>query len=459
MKKLGAAILGLMFITSAASAQQRVLDKVVAVVGNGIILQSNIESDYARYIYEAGANGLPPDMKCQLLQHQLTQKLLAQQAVIDSVTVKDEDVDFEVDRRMRIMKQRAGGQEKLEAFLKRSTIQYQDEIRPDIREMLTAQRMQQKITERVNVSPQDVKHFYDAIAKDSLPVYSKEVEVGEIVFTPALSKEEKQEYKDKLEAIRQRVKNGEDFGKLARVYSQDAASAVDGGDVGFFDRAQMVKEFTAAAFKMKAGELSQVIETDFGFHLIQVIERRGEQVHARHILIMPSITESSLDRSKSKADSVFKQLIGNKKIDFSNAAAFYSDSKETKFNGGMMLNAQNVNARTTYIPTELLDPQVALVVDTMKVGQISKPVLITSQDGHKSYKLLYLKSVTDAHKANLDQDFPKLKELAFENKINRTVSQWFEKKRKDTYIRIDAEFQTCNSLKDWVTTTTAQAKP
>ena len=301
--------------------------------------------------------------------------------------------------------------------------------------------------------------MYKRQPKDSLPTYNKEVEVGVIVINPTLTKDEKDEYRQKVESLRARIKAGADFGVLARSYSQDQASAVEGGDLGFFDRSQMVKEFTANAFKLKAGEVSPVFETDFGFHILQVIERRGEQVHARHILIMPTITQAALDRAKSKADSIYNLITTNKKIDFSSAASFYSDDKETKFNGGMMLNAENVQTRTTYIPTDKLDPQIASAIDTMKVGSISKPVLYTGQDGKKSYRILYLKSVTDAHKANLAQDFPKIKEIAYADKTDRTISQWFEKKRKQTFIRIDPEYQSCPQLKDWITTTTAQAKP
>ncbi|WP_369434726.1 peptidylprolyl isomerase [Mucilaginibacter yixingensis] len=454
MRKFGIAVLSLVLFASVAHAQ-RVLDKVAAVVGSSIILQSDIESTYAQYILQG--QQMQPAFKCQLLQQLVTQKLLAQQAVIDSVDVKDDEVDNEVERRMRGMIQRAGGQERLEQFLNRSVIQYKDEIRPDIKEQMIAQRMQQKITEKVSVTPMDVKKFYEGIPKDSLPLYNKEVEVGVIAFNPSLTKEEKEIYRQKLEDIRARIKAGADFGNMATLYSQDTGSAPDGGDLGFQDRSGLVKEFSAMAFKLKAGEVSPVFETEYGFHILQVIERRGEQVHARHILIIPQSTPTSLDRSKSKADSVYNLITRNKKIDFSSAASFYSDDKDTKFNGGMMLNLENVQNRSTYIPTDRLDPQVAAVVDTMKVGEIAKPFIYADQAGKKSYRILYLKSVTEAHKANLAQDFPRLKEIAQDDKVNRTVSEWFEKKRKETFIRIDPEYAQCKQLKDWSTTATASS--
>jgi len=459
MRKFGIAILSFILVISVAQAQKRTLDKIAGVVGNSIILQSDIELKYASFL----AQGNPPNptIKCSILQSLLTQKLLAQQAVIDSVEVKDDEVDADVDRRMRGMIQRAGGQERLEQFLGRSVIQYKDQIRPDIREELVAQKMQQKITSNVNTTPQDVKKFFDGIPKDSLPSFNKEVEVGEIAFYPKLTKTEKEAYRQKAEDLLKRIKNGEDFGALARLYSQDPGSAPDGGDLGFADRTGFVKEFSAMAFKLKAGEISPVFETDFGFHFLQVIERRGEQVHVRHILIVPAITQESLDRAKAKADSVYDLMQKNKKIDFSTYAAYYSDDKDTKYNGGMMLNLENVQERSTYIPTDKLDPQIALTTDTMKVGSISKPQLFTGADGKKAYKILYLKSSTDAHKANLAQDYPKIKEYATNDKINRTVSEWFQKKRKQTFIKIDPEYQSCPTLKGWGTpeTATAEVKP
>jgi peptidyl-prolyl cis-trans isomerase SurA len=196
---------------------------------------------------------------------------------------------------------------------------------------------------------------------------------------------------------------------------------------------------------------------------LQVIERRGEQVHTRHILIVPVTTPASLDRAKVSADSIVHadHDQSNKLIDFSSAAALFSDNKETKYNGGMMLNADNVQTRSTYIPTNRLDPQVALVIDTMKVGSISQPILFTdAQTGKKTYKILYLKSVTDAHKANLEQDFAKLKDMAMDDKLDRTVSQWFEKRRKETFIKIDPEYQAYPILQKWIMpVTSAQAKP
>jgi peptidyl-prolyl cis-trans isomerase SurA len=459
MRKIGIAIfLSIIFTISLAGAQTRTLDKIAAVVGSSIVLKSDIELRYANYL---ASGGQPNDaVKCEITQSFITQKLLAQQAVIDSVTVKDDEVDNEVDRRMRSMIGRAGGQDKLEGFLGRSVIQYKDEIRDDIKENMVASKMRNQITQKVGVTPLEVENYYKKIPKDSLPTFNKEVEVGQIVFQPKLNKEEKEMYRQKAEELLARVKKGEDFGTLARLYSNDTGSAPDGGDLGFADRTTFVKEFASWAFKLKAGEVSPVFETDFGFHFLQVIERRGEQVHVRHILIMPTITQASLDRAKLRADSTYLLMKKNKNIPFATVASAYSDDKETKYNGGMMLDAENVETRTTYIPTDKLDPQIALTIDTMKAGGISSPQLFTESNSKKDYKILYLKSETDAHKANLVQDFPKLKADALNNKINKTISEWFEKRRKETFIKIDPEYLSCPQLKGWANTQlTVQTNP
>lgn len=449
MKKIAGIIFIIIGLSSqVAKAQKVALDKVVAVVGNAIILKSDLEMQYAQYL----AQGNPADetLKCYFLQQLLTQKLLSQQAIIDSVTVTEEQVDDEINRRMRTMISRAGGQERLEQFLNRSLIQYKDEIRPDIREQLVANKMQGTISEKVSVSPDDVKKYFERIPKDSLPSFNTEVEVGAVVLYPKLTKKEKEAYRDRVEALRLRIKGGEDFGTLSRLYSQDLGSATEGGDLGFMDRTMLVKEFAANAFKIKPGEMSQVFETEYGFHVLKVMERRGEQVRAQHILIKTEPTPASLERCKVLADSVFN-LVSTKKLDFSAAASLHSDDNDTKFNGGMMLNAENVQSRSTFIPTDKLDPALFLTIDTMKVGTISNPSSFASPAGQQGYRFVFLKSRIGPHKASLEQDYPKIKDAAYEDEVNKVVSAWFEKRRKSTFIKIDPEYAICKDLQDWPT--------
>lgn len=459
MKKVLLMAGGLLFLFLSVQAQQRKsVDKVIAVLGSDVILLSELNQQYVMYLNSG--NPVDEKIKCVILQQMLVQHLLKQQADIDSVMVDDKQVDDELEKRMRYQIQRAGGQDRLEEFLNKSVLQYKDELRPDIKDQLQANKMQGTITEKVSITPSEVQKYYDSYKKDSLPDIPAEYEVGEIVLQPELTKAEKQRFLDKLDAIRLRVKSGEDFGFLAKTYSEDPGSAPEGGDLGFFSRGDMAKEFTAFAFKLKAGEISPVFETEFGFHILQVIERRGEQVHARHILIRPQSTPQSLERAKLHADSIYNNIQG-KKVSFSTAASLYSANKESKYNGGMLLYADNVTARTTFIPADKLDPKVFLVVDTMKVGEISKPVPFTAQDGKEGYRIVLLKSKIPPHKGNLDQDYAKFKEKAQQQKSDRVLSEWFEKRRVNTYIRIDDEFNQCDELKIWtkpVAATAAETK-
>ncbi|WP_345230468.1 peptidylprolyl isomerase [Olivibacter ginsenosidimutans] len=427
----------------------QVIDKVAAVVGGNVVLQSDIDMQYAQYLSEG--NQPDPGVRCMILEQLLTNKLLTQQAAIDSIEVSEDEVDDNINNRLRYMTRQAGGQENLEKFLNRSILQYKEEMRPAVKEQLVAQKMQAKITEKTGVTPLEVKRYFEKIPKDSVPNYNSEVEVGEIVIFPKLTKEEKQPFYDRAESLRMGIKAGDDFGTMARLYSQDPGSAAAGGDLGFFDRSSgMAKEFTATAFRMKPGEISKVFETEFGFHFLQVLERRGEQVRVRHILIGLKPSDASMERAKKEIDSICTR-VKEDKLPFSTAAALYSGDEMTKYNGGMLLNARDQQSRTTYIPVDQLDAADFAAIDTLKPGEYSQPFTFTDPQTRKEgYKFMYLKSRTAPHKASLETDYAKIKNLAEQDKLNRVVSEWFEERRKTTYIRIDDEFATCSELKDWV---------
>lgn len=446
MKKYISLFLFLIIAVAHKQANSQEIDKVVAVVGGSIILKSEVENQYAQYL--AQGNSADNAIKCYFLQQLLTQKLLSQQAVIDSIEVTEDEIEDNINNRLRYMSNRAGGQEQLEQFLNRSLLQYKEEMRPDIREQLIANKMQRKITEKVDVTPFEVKRFFNNIPTDSLPNFNTEVEIGEIVFDPKLSEKEKKPIYDRLNGIRNEIIDGKDFGTMARLYSEDPGSAADGGEYPFADRNTWVKEFTKTAFKLKPGELSNIFETEFGYHILQVLERRGEQVKVRHILRTFKPTTESLARSQSVADSVYKLLV-DKKIDFYTAATQFSDNEETKYNGGMLLNSENVQSRTTHIPVDQLDASIFSAIDTLEAGQHSRPSQFTSQDGSSGYRIVYLKTRIPPHKANLDEDYSKLKEAALDDKTSRIISEWFESKRRTTYIKIDEDYNSCDELSIW----------
>lgn len=427
-----------------AAAQGRLVDRVVATVGSSIILQSDIEMQYAQYL----AQGEKPndDMKCYLLQQLVTQKLLSQQAIIDSIEVSEAEVDDNLNRRMQMMVRQAGGKERLEEFLNRSLLQYKEEMRPNISEQLKAQKMQQNIVTNINVTPQEVKSYFTGLNQDSLPYFNTEVEVGEIVINPVLTKEEKEQFRIKAEGYRQQVVNGSDFGTIARLYSEDG-SAPYGGELGFATRDNYVKEFSAMAFKLKEGEVSPVFETMYGFHFLQVLQRRGEEVNVRHVLIKSKPTNSSLERAKAKLDSIYDR-VQQGKISFHAAASAYSDNNETKYTGGMIVNEED---RSALIAMDKLDRETFTAIDPLQVGQYSKSFISKDRMGNQVYKFMYLKSRIAPHKANMEQDFAKIQEAAKQDKINRQLSEWFEARKENTFIDINPDFLTCDELKLWMT--------
>lgn len=441
-------ILGILIILSAyfttSFAQDKLVDRVIATVGNAHILQSDLEMEYTQFL----AQGNKPDdkVKCYILQQLLTQKLLAQQAVIDSIEVSESEIDDQLNFRIRSMIQRAGGKERLEEFLNRSILQHKEEMRPAVAEQLKGNKMQGQIVSKIDVTPEEVKRYFNGLNKDSLPYFNTEIEYAQLVINPVLTKEEKDQFRNKAEGYRQQVLNGSDFGTIARLYSEDG-SAPYGGELGFTTRENWVKEFSAQAFRLKKGEISPVFETQFGFHFLQVLERRGEEVNVRHVLIKKQATYESLNRAKAKIDSIAGVIKANK-LNFNQAASLYSDDQNTKYAGGVVTNDEN---RSTLIPTDQLDDvSVFNAIDPLKEGEVSQPVLYTDKRlGEKSYRIYYLRSRIAPHKANMDQDFAKIKEAAKQDKINRTLSEWFESRRETTYIDVNPEFLSCEELKIW----------
>jgi peptidyl-prolyl cis-trans isomerase SurA len=400
--------------------------------------------EYTQYL--AAGNAPDERVKCYIVQQLLTSKLLSQQAAIDSIEVSENEVDDNLNQRIRVMTQRAGGRERLEEFLNRSILQHKEEMRPMVAEQLRGNKMQQELVSGIDVTPQEVKRYFESLDKDSLPYFDTEIEYAQLVLKPVLTKEEKDVFREKAEGYRNQIVNGSDFGTIARLYSEDG-SAPFGGELGFNTRENWVKEFSAQAFRLKEGEISPVFETQYGYHFLQVLDRRGEEVNVRHILIRIKPTAASLERAKLKLDSISTR-IAQKKIDFHTAASLYSDDNYTKYNGGVVTNEEN---RSTLIPVNQLDDvSVFNAIDPLKPGEVSVPTLYTEKGtGDVTYRIYHLQSRIPPHQANMEQDFAKIKEAARQDKINRTLSEWFETRRESTYIDVNPDFLTCDELKIW----------
>ena len=427
-----------------ASAQPgKIIDQVAAVVGNKIILRSDIEQQYIQYIGQG--NYANEKVQCEILDQLLMSKLLLNQAIFDSVEVNDAQVQERLDRNMEYFIQQFGSQEKLETFYGKTVLELQDEYRPLVREQLLTQSMQQKITSNVTASPADVKSFFESIPPDSLPYINAEVEYAQIVKEIPVSFEAKEKIKEKLLDYKKRIEKGEEFSTLAVLYSQDA-SAKNGGELGFKNRGDLIAEFEAAAFRLKPNEVSDVVETKFGYHLIQMIERRGERINVRHILLKPEIFSSDISSLKTSMDSVVS-LIKSGNRTFSDVAQVYSDDKDTRFNGGNIVNQQN---GTTRFESSQIDATVFFQLDKLQPGEISNPVLTTTDEGKQAYKVFYLKTRTNPHKANLTDDYQRLQDAALQAKHSKTLDEWVLKKRSNLYIHITDEYAKCENLKTWM---------
>ncbi len=432
-------IFGLLLCHQAVQAQGQSIDRIAAKVDNYIVLQSEVEAYHA----EMTANGRSVE-KCQVLQQLLLSKLLAAKAEIDSVEVDEKDVESTLNRRMEYMiRTQFGSPEKLMEAYGKTPEAIKSELRPQIKEQLMVQKMQEKITEKLKVTPSEVKHFYNALPKDSIPYFSTEVEVAQIVKLATISKQEKNEIKARLNQIRnQIVDKGEDFAELARSNSQDG-SASEGGDLGWAKRGMMVPEFEGTAMKLKKGEVSQVIETEFGFHLLQLIDRKGEEYRARHILIRPDYSGANVTEATNYLDSL-RTLIVADSIGFPNAAKLYSDDKATKGNGGTI---GDPNSRSSKIFMESLEPGLYFALDTMTVGAVSRPLTYRTDDGKMGVRILYFRNKIPPHTASLENDWEKIAAAALNEKKANALNEWFKKSKDDVYIQVADSFSQCDVLK------------
>ncbi len=424
-------------------AQQQVIDKVVGVIGKYPILLSDIQNT----MLEQEKREQPLN-KCKAFELLVFQKLLLAQADRDSVVVNDNEVEQELGRRMNYYIQQFGNEEKLEAFYGKRTNVIKDDLRPDVKEQLIAQKMQGKISGDTKLTPAEVRIFFKSIPQDSLPLINSEVELQQIVKKPSFSTEEKLEAKQKLEEYRQQVLSGKKEMKiLARLYSEDPGSAKDGGFLTF-GRGQMVPEFEAVAFKLKEGEVSTVFETAYGYHFIQLVKRKGELLDARHILIIPKMTNSDFYACKQKLDSI-QNDIKEGKYTFEEAAKRYSDDKDTKQNGGLMVNPQTASTKFDNETLSEMDQNLIVTLNSMQIGEISKPMQFVSQaDGKPGFRLLKLKNRIDPHKTNIKDDYQKLAIMATADHNKKMIKEWIKKRSKITYIKLDPEFK-CKFDNEW----------
>jgi len=431
-----------LIVVSFSFGQKKVIDKVIGIVGKYPILLSDLQNS----MLEREKQETTLD-KCKAFEMLVFQKLLVAQADRDSVTVTDAEVDHELDQRMTYYIQQFGSVEKLEEFYGKRTNVIKDELRSDIQEQLIAQKMQGKITGDVKLTPSEVRQFYNSIPQDSLPLINSEVELQQIVKRPTFSAEAKLAAKEQLEVYRARVVKGEKMSTLARLYSEDPGSAAKGGYYQF-GRGVMDPAFEAVAFRLKQGEVSNVFETAYGYHFIELQARKGEMVEVKHILIVPKMSNSDFYLSKQLLDSIYTN-IKEGKITFEEAAKKYSDDDDTKQNGGLMINRATASTKFENEDLSQTDPNLVVTLNSMQIGEISKPMQYTNPvDGKPGFRLLKLKNRIDPHRTNLKDDYQKLALLANADHNKKQVKDWIKKRSKITYIKLDPEYS-CAFENQW----------
>jgi peptidyl-prolyl cis-trans isomerase SurA len=426
--------------TNAQENQGFVVDKIIAKVDNYIVLKSELDRAYLDYVANGGTAG--DQARCQFLALLIRNKLMMAKAEIDSVVVSDEEVDANTDRRMGlILAQYGGSAEELESKFEKTFEQIKAELRDQIREQMIVSEMESTIAKDLTVTPAEVKRFFNRIPKDSLPFFSAEVEVAQIIKVAEVSDKQKEETKKQLIDLRNRLLTGEDFATLARKYSADPSVTSNNGDMGWMGRGMLVPEFEAMSFKLKPNEISMPVETEYGFHIIQLLERRGNEYHARHILMSPSPSPEDLEVAKDFLDSI-RAMVLSDTITFQKAAKEYSDDMQTKGSGGFFTDGDG-GAR---ISVDEIDPAVFFAIDSMKVGAISQPLIYRTDQGKEAVRILYYKSRMAPHEASLKDDWNRIQGAALNQKKNQILEKWFSKARKDVFISIDPAYNFCGIL-------------
>jgi peptidyl-prolyl cis-trans isomerase SurA len=433
-----AALFLLLGMFNAAFGQGKSIDRIVAKVDNYVVLRSDVEALYN----DMQAGGVRGADRCGALQQLIIQKVLIAKAEIDSVVVEDKEIEDQLNRRMEYMiRTQFGSEQKLQEAYGKTVETLKGELRKQVREQAVAQKMQETITGSIKITPSQVKRFYNNLPKDSIPYFPTEVEVGQIVKVAKISREQKNEVRAQLNKIRDRVIAGEDFAVLAKQFSQDPGSAQFGGNLGVAKRGMMVPEFEAMAFKLKINEISQVFETEYGFHILQLLERKGEEYTARHILIRPSYSQVDLNDAERFLDSL-RTLIVNDSLTFTKAAKEHSEDKATASRGGMIMDESG----SSKIFTEALDPVIFFTIDTMQVGNVSKPIAYRTDDGKSAMRILYYKSKIAPHQANLQDDWQKIYDAALNERKTKALNEWFAKAKDEVFINIDEEYGHCKIM-------------
>ncbi len=426
------------------AATGQVVDKIVAKVDNNILLESEVQQTYIEAVAQS-QQGMDPPTRCQIFESLMVNKLMVAKAEIDSVMVTDAEVLLQVENRFNQVMQQFGGDEAtLAQAYGKTGDQLKAEIEDVIREQLIVNKMRGKITEGLTVSPAEVKAFYNSIPRDSLPFFSAEVTVGQIVKKPDVDPRIKENMLAQLRKLKQDILDGNaDFATLAKQYSQDPGSGPQGGDLGFFRRGELAPEYEATSLGLRQGEISDPVETDFGIHMIQLLENRGTTFNTRHILLIPKASEEDLVKAEKFLDSLKKEIL-EARLDFARAAKDFSDDRGTSDNGGFFKDPATNSSRLTLRTLE--DPVLYFTLDSMKIGSMTPPMRFEDPREGTKVRILFYKDKYPAHRANLEDDYEKMKAATLRKKEEEILGKWFITVKEDVFIDVDPAYDRCNAL-------------
>lgn len=425
-------------------------DKIISIVGDKIILLSDLQNTLVNQRKQYP--NLPPDADCMILEQMMSQNILTLQAEKDSLPVSDDEVEQQLEHRVRYFENMYGSQQKMEQFLGMSIYQIKEKYRKDIKDIMLAQAEQKKIVDAVKITPTEVEQFFKAIPTDSLPFFKSEVEVGQIVINPKPSPDVVEYIKNQLIGMRKEALSGKrSFQTLANLYSKDLAT---GGKILTVDRTQhnYDPQFVAAAFRLKNGEISPVFKSQFGYHIVQMVSREGNIAKVRHILLIPPTTQVDIARATGKLDTIRTNILAGK-YTFGEAASLYSDDDNiqtgTKNTGGMFIMPDG----STFMSMDDLDPGIVLMLDTLKIGHVSVPSVYTPNEHmpeQQSVRIVYLKSRSKPHRESLQEDYSRVQAQALQQKQAKELNDWFEKHASDYYLQVDPKYAQCPSIAGWL---------
>jgi peptidyl-prolyl cis-trans isomerase SurA len=438
----------LLFVPAVYLKSQVLVESVAAIVGNEVIYLSDLENT----VTDIRRNGsrMPADqLTCNVFQEMLVSKLFMDQARIDSIFVADDAVEGDLNMRMNDAIRTAGSEEALVAYFKKSMVEIRRDIKKTLMEQQVVGEVQGTISSNITITPAALKKFYNSVPKDSLPVVPAKYEISLIQLDPPDNEENKAEARQKLLDIRSQILAGKSFTVLARLYSEDTESAKTGGEVGFRVRGELEKPYADAAFSLTKNTVSKIVESRYGYHLIQLIDRKGDMVNTRHILIRPKVKQDQAEKAIAKLDSL-ANLIRNDSLKFETAAMRFSTHKDSRINGGKLVSA-NPSSRVTWFTLEELNPEMYMRIRDMKKGEICEPFKTTDESNNEVFRILKLDNVLPAHTANLKDDYQSLYDEALAKERTKVFQDWVKNKISITYVKIGDEFKDCEFLqKGWL---------